>query len=254
MLKSLGSHRHLTPSESITEFLKKQPHGTRYRFELRCKEKSKLVPKRLGAAGEKNADIQPQDDEQLMQLKFHVHSLENRNTTLQKQIDSMEVQIIGSRDLKEQLASLQEERSSLSDQYKKEQVSHKKAIQQLQQQLDEASLARRKMEEQLLLTGSPDSSKSLLEEIQSKYGKDISSLTVEIRVKDKSLQEARTRRISLVRQFYTAYPIQLMFSTKFLWVALVQAINFSYWYTSHKVNLSACCSLFYFQVSHTQNM
>ena len=82
-----------------------------------------------------------------------------------------------------------------------ERQAHKASTQQLQEQLDEASIARRKVEEQLQFNvGGPGKGESegVLEEIQSKYAEEVGNLTSEIRVKDKTLQDMRARRITLV--------------------------------------------------------
>ena len=134
----------------------------------------------------------------------HVHSLESVNSELQRQVDSLQLQLLNHQALKEKLSALQDSYTSLSDKHEQERLAHKTLAQRLQRELDEASLARRKTEEQLRLTGEGaepgrlKESKSVLEEIQAKYSDEVSNLTSEIRVKNKTLQEMRSKKISLV--------------------------------------------------------
>ena len=135
----------------------------------------------------------------------HVSTPENRNGELQKQVDSLQLQLLNHQALKENLSALQDSYTSLSDKHEQERLAHKSLTQRLQQQLDEAALARRKAEEQLRLTGDGSQSgvlsesKGVLEEIQAKYTDEVSNLTSEIRVKNKTLQDMRAKRITLVR-------------------------------------------------------
>ncbi len=137
--------------------------------------------------------------------KSNILSLEKKNSEQHREIDLLQLEILSYQESKEEMASLQEEHSSLVQKYKKEKQAHRKKIQHLQQQLDQSSLARRKMEEHILLTGSSEvgvssESKNLLHQIQEKYSEEVSNLSSEIRVKDKSLQELRTKKIALVRK------------------------------------------------------
>lgn len=213
---SLGPTRLLKSSDSIMDLMSKQPQSKSYRFELRHKKRSSAVTATVKAAdrstqsasgvedriSERKKSVGLERDESILS---HLHSLENKNRELQRQLDSMELQLLTHKSLEETLSALQESYASLSEKYQQERETHKESTQQLQLQLDEASLARRQTEEQLLLTGSASESgvlkesQSLLEDIQAKYSDEVSNLVSEIRVKDKTLQETRNERIALVR-------------------------------------------------------
>lgn len=140
-----------------------------------------------------------------------VHSLHKNNSELQKQLEWMQLELLNHQGLKEKLTALQDSYTSLSDKHEQLRTTHKTQTQQLQQQVDEETLARRRVEEQLSLAvgvGSDISSESrttvlkksqsLLEEIQAKYSDELSRLNSEIRVKDKTLQDMRNKRFDLV--------------------------------------------------------
>ncbi len=137
-------------------------------------------------------------------LLAHMHSLEAKNKEMQKQVDSTQLQLLGHQELKKELSSLQDSHTALSDKYQKERTTSKEAIQQLQLKLDEASLAKRKAEEQLLLAGSASAAadvketQRLLDDIQEKYSEEVANMTSEIHVKDKTLQEMRMKRLNMV--------------------------------------------------------
>ena len=193
----------------MAELASKKPKNCR--FELRLKSKvtgGDESQRRNVEKGEESAPRLQEPKEMTRQesILAHMHRLEAKNKELQRQLDSIQLQLMGHQDLKKQLSSLQDTHTTLSDKYKEEHTANKKVVQDLQLRLDEAALAKRKAEEQLLLTGSTPAadarkSQGLLEEIQEKYSEEVANLTSEIRVKDKTLQEMRTKRIYLVGSY-----------------------------------------------------
>ena len=139
----------------------------------------------------------------------HMRSLEDKNRELRRDMDNLQLEIFKQQDLREKLAALQKSHSALSEKHQEERAANKRMIKQLQDRLDDALLAKRKSEEQLLLSGAASSesgvTKSLLDDIQAKYSEEVSHLVSESRSKDKTLQEMRGRRVALVSAtLYTA--------------------------------------------------
>lgn len=236
----VGSSRSLPPTENIVDILNKQVRPPDYRFELRrirrpaaatgsqaaaagaraptgAHKAATLAAEKPGTSANEAEISRPQETKKCMLT--HVQSLENVNSELQRKVDSLQLQLLNHQALKEKLSALQDSYTSLSDKHEQERLAHKTLTQQLQRELDEASLARRKAEEQLQLTGEGaepgrlKESKSVLEEIQAKYTDQVSSLTSEIRVKDKTLQDMRSKRIALVStRDALAYSLQITYT------------------------------------------
>lgn len=183
--------------------MNKQTQPNSYRFELRHKRKPTSA-NRHGADGDQNSYASNMSGQEKTSLASNVNSLEEKNRVLKRKVDLLQLELLNQADFKEKLVSLQESHASLRQEYQQEKGAQKKVVQQLQDQLDTASLAQRRTEEQLLLTGSiseaglVQESKSLLDSIQAKYSEEVSNLTTENRVKDKTLQEMREKRITLV--------------------------------------------------------
>ena len=102
------------------------------------------------------------------------------------------------------MTSLHNANLSLSKELKQQQEGYQSRVHTLQQKVDELTLGNRKLEDQLHVStsagvGGPDQS-DLLDQIQAKYSQEMSNLTRELRAKEKSLQELRTKRSALVRR------------------------------------------------------
>lgn len=184
------------------ELMRKHAQLKNHQFELRRKRRqtTEREPLRKERDGQRLSG--GDGDSQHRSIIAHVHTLEDKNKELRRQLDTMQLQVINHKEIKDKLSALQESYLSLDEKYQEERVSNKKAIHQLQDRLDKVSLARRRTEEQLLLTGSSSSgvreTKSLLDAIQEKYSEEVSNLKSENRVKDKTLLDMRTKRITLV--------------------------------------------------------
>ncbi len=100
---------------------------------------------------------------------------------------------------------------SLKGNYQEKQKALRVEAQRLQEKLDEALLGQRKLEEEVLVLREESASlemsgaeaaqsKSALGTIQLKYSVEVSDLTAEIKVKDRSLSEMRSKRIAMVRK------------------------------------------------------
>lgn len=184
--------------------MNRQTHPNKSRFELHRKRRPtpSATAAQISEEAER-ADIM--DREKKTSMVSHLHSLEDKNRELRRVVDSLQLQILEQQELREKLASLQKSHASLSEKYQEERGTNKRMIKQLQNRLDEAQLAKRKTEEQLLLSraassesGVPKETESLLDDIQAKYSEEVSQLLSENRIKDKTLQEMRGRRIALV--------------------------------------------------------
>ena len=202
---SIGPSKLLGPSECMAELVSKQPKNCH--FELRLKPTAaKAERKKSSAETGKEDTMRPPQAKQMDRqesILAHMHSLETKNKELQQLNDSLQLQLIDHQDLKKELSSLQDSHTALTEQHQQACAANKKAVQQFQQKLDEASLAKRKAEEQLLLTGSASitgakDTQGLLDDIQKKYSEEVANLTSDIRVKDKTLQEMRTKRLIMV--------------------------------------------------------
>lgn len=194
-----GTSHSLDPSESMVELMNQQ---VGCRFELHRKRKQTSA---IEIREDERAEPSRMMAQEKTSIIAHMHSLEGKNTELRRELDSLQLQVLKQKELKEELSSLQRAHASLSQKYHEERGTNKRMAKQLQDQLDETSLAKRKTEEQLLLSGTASESaastetKSLLDGIQAKYSEEVSQLTSDNRVKDKTLQEMRGKRITLVR-------------------------------------------------------
>ena len=186
------------------ELVSKHTQLKNHRFELRQKRRptAEREPVKMERNGERLSGAL---DGQSQSIIAHMHALEDKNKGLRKQLDTMQLQVMNHKEIKEKLSTLQESYLSLDEKYQEEHVNNKKAIQQLQDRLDKVSLARRRTEEQLLLTGSSSGerdTKGLLDDIQAKYSDEVSNLKSENRVKEKTLLDMRAKRIALVSSVY----------------------------------------------------
>ena len=133
-------------------------------------------------------------------IRSHIHKLEKNNSDLYQDMDYLKLQLLSQQELKGRLFWLQKEYSVLDMKYQSDQSAHTSAMQHLQEQLDKTSLIQRKTEDQLLVMKSSEMKgpKTVLDQIQEKYTEEVTNLTSELRVKDRSLQEMRNDRIELV--------------------------------------------------------
>jgi chromosome segregation ATPase len=181
------------------------PNKCRYELHRRRKSKPATVTTIAEVTEGANAD-KKSDKEENTSMISHMHTLQQKNSELRKDMDALQLQMLRQQDVKEKLVSLQKSHASLNEKYEEEKGTNKKMIKQLQERLDDALLAKRKSEEQLLLTtgdaspatGVAKDTKSVLDDIQAKYSEEVSQLVSENRTKDKTLQEMRKRRIALV--------------------------------------------------------
>lgn len=200
-----GKSHSLDPTDNMVELINRQTHPNKFRFELRRKRKQ---PPPSAAATQVSEEAERADiveREKNISMVSHMHSLEDRNRELRREMDSLQLQVLKQEELREKLASLQKSHSSLSEKYQEERGANKRMIKQLQDRLDKVQLDKRKTEEQLLLSGAASfesgmskETKSLLDGIQAKYSEEVSQLVSENRIKDKTLQDMRARRIALV--------------------------------------------------------
>lgn len=202
------------------ELMNKHARLKNHRFELRRKrrstaEREPLRKERDGSSAEERlSGGDGAGGGQRQSIIAHMHALEDKNKELRKQLDTMQLQVINHKEIKDKLSTLQESYLSLDEKYQEERVKNKKAIQQLQDRLDKVSLARRRTEEQLLLTGSASDereTKSLLDDIQAKYSEEVSNLKSENRVKDKTLLDMRAKRIALVSSILGFYAMSVTY-------------------------------------------
>ena len=197
----------MEPSENIMESSNRQLYNCHYELihtgKLPIRQTQSTQPRRERKDSVSSSCDQMKYDE----IKSHIHFLERKNTELQKQTDSMTLLTLGHEDLQERITFFQDELSFITRKYQKEQVAHKESVQHLQQQLDEASLVKRKLEEQIILLSQSSKSetsresKKILENMQAKYSKEVNNLSSEIIVKEKSLQEMKTKEVALVRVY-----------------------------------------------------
>ena len=137
-------------------------------------------------------------------LVAHIQTLVQENTLLRQQLDSMQLHLQQYQELEHKMTSLHNANLSLSKELKQQQEGYQSRVHTLQQKVDELTLGNRKLEDQLHVStsagvGGPDQS-DLLDQIQAKYSQEMSNLTRELRAKEKSLQELRTKRSALVRR------------------------------------------------------
>ena len=138
-----------------------------------------------------------------MALVAHIQTLMQEKKLLQQQLDSVRLHLQQYQELEHKMSSLHNANLSLSKELKQQQQGYQSRVQTLQQKVDELTLSNRKLEDQLHVSasagvGGSDQS-DLLDQIQARYSQETSSLTHELRAKEKSLQELRMKRSALVR-------------------------------------------------------
>lgn len=202
----LESSQFLEGSHAVVDSMNRYAQDNNYCLELRYRERL-IKPKTTIPYVDKERKMEPEifrktSASEQETIQSHVHQLEKKNSELNRELDSLRFQLLSHQELKDRLSSLQNNYSELDDKCQEEQSSHKKVVQHLQEELDKMSLVRRKMKEHLSVlkeTSLETNSKTLLEKIQEQYVEEVGNLTSELRVKDRSLQEMRNKRIALVR-------------------------------------------------------
>ena len=212
LLLLLESSQFLERFHAVVDSMNRHAHDKNYRLELRYSEELNMSKtttpsvdnmKRVETENSKKKSARKKET-----IHAQIHQLEKNNSELCKDLDYLKLQLLNHQELKGQLSQLQKEHSNLDKKYHEEQSGHKKTVQHLEEQLDNVVLTRRKIEEDLVVlkataeaAGATIQTTTLLEQIQEKYTKEMSSLTSELRVKDRSLREMRKKRADLVSGF-----------------------------------------------------
>ena len=219
----------LDRSHTLVDSLNKHHGDDHYRLELRRIGRSSRpkpeAPTEEGATNIIAESIGGLEVSDQKTVRAHIQSLERQNTDLHRDVDSLKVKLMKHNDLQDQLLELHKQNTMLKEKYQDKQTAYKKDVQHLQEKLDEASLAQRKLEEQILVLKEMSlaleasgveaaQSKSVLEQIQQKYGEEVKNLTGELRVKDRNLQETRSKRITMVSYDFHFLLCLLFFSSR----------------------------------------
>lgn len=209
LLLLLESNQFLERFHTVVDSMNRHTRDKNYRLELRRRERWSMskttTPSVNNTTRAETESLSKKSVSEQETIKTHIQQLEKNNLELYKDLDHLKLQLLSHQELKGQLSHMQKEHSMLDKKYQKEQSAHKRIVQHLQEQLDNTSLLRRKTEERLLVhkeTRAGDAMATqttvLLEQIQEKYTKDVSSLTRELRLKGRSLWEMRKKETALV--------------------------------------------------------
>ena len=145
-------------------------------------------------------------------LLVRIESLEKDKSVLELQLDSLSLQQQNQDKLENKVTSLSQENASLTSELQTQQKANNNVVHAIQQQMDELTLANRKLEDMMVVLNSagnsPDNfdqteSRMMLEKIQTRYSDEVSNLMYDLREKEKALQETRTKKASMVRYFLT---------------------------------------------------
>ena len=193
-------------SQPILELQSRWPQENGYCFELRRRR----VPQQTKGGAPPpatSADHSDRTDHGDRTDNERIQSLEQDKVDLQRQLDSTKLQLQGKENLEEKVKNLQEANIDLTTKLQTLQQTQQTSFSELQNKLDTLSLEKQQLEDQVLVlkaaATSSEGEKSdesrdpikLLEQVQSQYGKEIRSLTNQLREKER-LQEDMNAKFS----------------------------------------------------------
>ena len=196
----------MKPSQPILAVQSCWPQEDGYCFELRRKrlpQQNKDGHQTSSAAVQGSAATEKTDKIEQDQSQPKVN--------LQRQLDTIKLQLQGKEELEEKLKLLEEENASLVSELQVLKESQQSSLSELQSEVGILNLEKQKLEDQLLVlkaattkdTNAPLSDVSenpaqLLEQMQSRYEMEIRRLTSEVQEKQKLQQEMDTKLSEIV--------------------------------------------------------
>ena len=204
----------MKPSQPILAVQSQWPEEDGYCFELRRKRLPQQdkgeSPQHPSTAAATTSD---KTDNKLSQEQL---PWEQEKVNLQRQLESIKLQLQSKEGLEEKLKSLQDENSDMSAKLEGLKKTQHTTSSDLQDKVDALSLEKRKLEDQFLMLRAAATTKSgddvhleenaggpdqLLEQVQSRYEAEVRSLTGELREKERQHQEMCVSISEMVRSF-----------------------------------------------------